>query len=573
MHSTVVGSLLLGAFSASDASHFWCHQSEDGSCKSPVEDRFSQDEMREYVREVSSMPRHASSDVVDASTIQNKVLAGYQGWAGARSTWDHWSNNGAAPDASSSNEHFEMVPQMGEYPSGALHDTSFKYKNGTVVKLYENAKDGVVDLHFKWMKEYGMDGVLIQRFISECTSAGKSLTQRNSILEQMDVAASKHGRVYAMMWDMSGASSQWDTDIKNDWNTYVKKYTSSQQYLKENGRPVVCIFGIGLTSRSQATPSSSLALIKWLQNEGLYVIGSGPYYWRAGGHDAASGFNEVHAAFDAIMPWAVGRYNNVNDFNNAISTVHADAETTSSRNQGYAPIAYAGYSYRDSNKINYIKRNAGQFFKAQIDSHLKTPGVTFYYIAMFDEVQEGTAIYKFAANDLESAVGRTFVTASIDGVDCPGDLYLNMAGQYAAAAKGGPHPSPVPTPSPKPSPTPSGYDTLAVGDTLSSGDKLVSASGNVRLEMQAADGNLVLYSSGNAIWSSGSSGHAGAQLRLQGDGNLVLRDGSTALWSSGIVSGAARVQLQDDCNLVTTDASGTELWSLGTTCSQTVLTV
>jgi len=112
------------------------------------------------------------------------------------------------------------------------------------------------------------------------------------------------------------------------------------------------------------------------------------------------------------------------------------------------------------------------------------------------------------------------------------------------------------------------YDTLAVGNTLSSGDKLVSASGNVRLEMQAADGNLVLYSSGNSIWSSESMGHAGAELRLQGDGNLVLRDGSTALWSSGSASGAARVQLQDDCNLVTTDASGTELWSLGTTCSQ-----
>merc|ERR1719446_812035 len=197
------------------------------------------------------MPRpESSSQTVDASTIRNKVLAGYQGWAGARSTWDHWSNDGHAPDPSRKNEHFEMVPKVDELPSGALTDTNFKHNgDGSTVQLYENAHDGVVDKHFEWMKEYGLDGVLLQRFISECATPGKSLTQRNTILEQMDVAAEKHGRVYAMMWDMSGAQSSWDTDIKNDWSMYVKQYTSHQQYLKEDGKPVVVIYGLGLTDR------------------------------------------------------------------------------------------------------------------------------------------------------------------------------------------------------------------------------------------------------------------------------------------------------------------------------------
>jgi len=561
---------LFGALVSANGSNFWCHKTADGLCEDNGEDHFTEQALRDFVDRVSSMPRPASTGTVDASTIKNKVLAGYQGWAGARSEWDHWAKGGGAPDPALGNEHFEMVPSVNEYPSGSLHDTKFKHNgDGSVVKLYENAAEGVVDLHFKWMKEYGMDGVLLQRFISECTKPGKSLTQRNTILQQMDAAASAHGRVYAMMWDMSGAASSWDTDIKNDWKTYVKQYASSQQYLKENGRPVVCIFGIGLSTRSEATPSKSLSLIRWLQSEGLYVIGSGPYYWRTSEHDAASGFDEVHAAFDAIMPWAVGRYNTISDFNNKVSHIEADAALASSRGQGYAPIAYAGYSYRDTNKINKIKRNAGTFFQAQIDSHLKTPGTTFYYIAMWDEVQEGTAIYKFAANHAQSAAGRDFVTADIDGVSCPGDHYITMAAQYAARARETPTPSPAPSP-----PAPSGQDALAVGEKLASGDKLVSAGGVAQLSMQSSDGNLVLRAGDAHVWSSHTYGHPGAELRFQkSDGNLVLYDGSSALWSSGKALGAATVQLTDSCDLVTKDSSGSVLWSLGTSCSGVELTV
>ena len=96
--------------------------------------------------------------------------------------------------------------------------------NGSPVKLFVNAAGGVVDLHFQWMQTYGLDGVLIQRFVTEVNSPGTALDQRNKILQQMDAAASKHGRAYAMMWDMSGGSNQWDTNIKDDYNNYVKKH-------------------------------------------------------------------------------------------------------------------------------------------------------------------------------------------------------------------------------------------------------------------------------------------------------------------------------------------------------------
>eukprot|EP00900_Chrysochromulina_parva_P010348 jgi/Chrpa1/19314/Chrysochromulina_OHIO_Genome00024131-RA len=103
------------------------------------------------------------------------------------------------------------------------------------------------------------------------------------------------------------------------------------------------------------------------------------------------------------MPWSVGRYSSALDFSRLGPLVEADAALTQSRGQG--PM----------------------------------------------QVQEGTAIYKFAANDAESAEPgtspqgpRPFVTASIDGVEAPGDLYLTIAGQFAAAARGGPPLPPMP---------------------------------------------------------------------------------------------------------------------------------
>merc|ERR1719468_530466 len=153
-------------------------------------------------------------------------------------------------------------------------------------------------------------------------------------------------------------------------------------------------------------------------------------------------FQDVHAAFDAIMPWSVGRYGSQEDFDQRKAIIELDAQQTSSRGQGYAPIAWAGYSYRDAGKFNQIKRNCGAFFRHQMEFNLNTTGITFHYIAMFDEVQEGTAIFKFAANEDESAEGPPFLTTSIDSpLDSPlravceqGDLYLRLVRNYTIRA-------------------------------------------------------------------------------------------------------------------------------------------
>lgn len=66
---------------------------------------------------------------------------------------------------------FDFFPDTSAYPSECLFDTGFEFANGTTAKLYDNTCAGVVDLHFKWMQQYGIDGVFVQRFYGALSDA------------------------------------------------------------------------------------------------------------------------------------------------------------------------------------------------------------------------------------------------------------------------------------------------------------------------------------------------------------------------------------------------------------------
>jgi hypothetical protein len=79
---------------------------------------------------------------------------------------------------------------------------------------------------------------------------------------------------------------------------------------------------------------------------------------------------------------------------------------------------------------------------------------------------------------------------------------------------------------------PSTCGRLNPGEFLARGESLVSCDGNDVLAHQA-DGNVVSYQEGDAIWDTNTDGDATSTLIMQGDGNLVLYapDGR-ALWAS-----------------------------------------
>lgn len=208
-----------------------------------------------------------------------------------------------------------------------------------------------------------------------------------------------------------------------------------------------------------------------------------------------------------------------------------------------------------------VARNIGRW-KDNV-KHMVESGNSWQLIVSFDEFGEGTGIESTKEWASDSGFGDYLDALHFDSTPTP-----------TPTPTPAPTPSPAPAPSPTPAPTPTGQDIIVSGGRLASGDRLVSAGGNARLSMQASDGNLVLRSGSSHVWASGTTGHPGAELRLSGsDGNLVLYDGLAALWSSGSSRGATSVQLQDDCDLVTRDAFGAVLWSLGTSCSDVVVTV
>ena len=105
---------------------------------------------------------------------------------------------------------------------------------------------------------------------------------------------------------------------------------------------------------------------------------------------------------------------------------------------------------------------------------------------------------------------------------------------------------------------------LASGATMASGTQIRSNS--VRLAMQS-DGNLVLYSlkSGQALWSSNTTGNPGATATMTAAGSLTVTSSTgTTLWSTATTSTGAYANLKDDGNLVLYSATGTVLWNSDT---------
>lgn len=124
---------------------------------------------------------------------------------------------------------------------------------------------------------------------------------------------------------------------------------------------------------------------------------------------------------------------------------------------------------------------------------------------------------------------------------------------FALAGGRAPEPAPVPvTPTPQVLPPlqPNAVAVRAVPATLTSGAQLASPNKQFTVNMQA-DGNLVTYGNGRALWSTGTSGSTGAQLRAQADGNLVLyTSAGKAVWSTNSMgSGATTLAVQNDGDL------------------------
>jgi hypothetical protein len=381
---------------------------------------------------------------VDASTMTGKLLMGYQGWfacpgdGSPSSRWVHWfrSQNPIATDAT-----VDMWPDISELDPDELFSTSMTYPGGAPAKLYSSYNAKTVLRHFKWMRDNHLDGVILQRFSSGVSDAGE-FTRMNKVANNVRAGADAYRRVFALMYDISGhPTNTLVSALTNDWLYLVNtlQITNSSRYLRHNGKPVVAVWGFGFSGR-QDTPQQAQEVINFFKSVGLTVMGGLPTYWRTLNNDAQSdpAWAAVFRSFDIISPWSVGRYGDIAGADNfKLNLIVPDMAEAAANGREYMPVIFPGFSWFNLNAgpLNQIPRNGGTFYWEQA-YNAKLSGCTMIYGAMFDEVDEGTAMYKLAPTANEIPAQGSWVPLNIDGVSLPSDWYLRLADEASKMLRG-----------------------------------------------------------------------------------------------------------------------------------------
>ena len=391
----------------------------------------------------SDFTAHAQKSPI-SNTLAGKVICGYQGWFNCYgdgspvNSWRHWAGGGLHSENKLPGVGyltFEAYPDVTEYKKESLFSTGFDpLGSGHAAQLFSSNKSGAIDLHFSWMQQYGIDGVALQRFLGETKSA-KYKEQRDSVTLQIMHSATKYGRIFYLMYDMSAHDTSF---FQNDVLHIEKelKIFQSANYVHQDGKPVICLWGFGFNHRAQE-PEKSLALINWLKAKGYYVIGGVPTNWLTGTIDSYNNYMEVYRAFDMISPWAVGRFKtNEEACEFKIKHLIPDMEYCKANNIAYQPVVFPGFAWSNWNggTPNQISRNKGNFLWQQV-YNIKSLGISNLYVAMFDEYDEGTAIAKIADSYFAVPTNQYFLTSSADGTYVSSDFYLRLIGKATQTMK------------------------------------------------------------------------------------------------------------------------------------------
>jgi hypothetical protein len=381
---------------------------------------------------------------VDASTLSNKLLMGYQGWFSSTNDgssvnqWKHWSSS-QTPVAT--NLVVDFWPDVSELGSNELFSTGMTLPDGSAAKVYSAYNQATVVRHFKWMKDNHLDGVFLQRFGSELSNS-TLFPFRNQVTVNVRVGAETYGRVFAIMYDISGmASNTLVSTLTNDWLYLVNtlQITNSASYIRHKGKPVVTIWGFGFTDRP-GTPQDAQTVIAFFKSAGCTVMGGVPTYWRTLTSDSQTNaaWAAAYRAFDIISPWSVGRYSTLSQIDSfQVNQIIPDLQDANAHGLDYMPVIFPGFSWHNLNggTLNQTPRNGGTFYWRQAYDAVGA-GCKMLYGAMFDEMNEGTSMLKMVSTTNQLPVGASLVPLNIDGYALPSDWYLQLANQAGKMLRG-----------------------------------------------------------------------------------------------------------------------------------------
>jgi hypothetical protein len=379
---------------------------------------------------------------VDVSTLTGKVMCGYQGWFncegdGAQRGWVHWVKSKGT--LSPQNVKVDLWPDVSELGADERFDTEFHHADGRIAQVFSSYKEATVLRHFQWMRDSGIDGAFVQRFGAGARSPSFQV-QNNTVLAHCREGANRFGRTYALMYDLSGLGAGKIDDVIQDWRQLRTRMRlcDDPAYLHHRGKPVVAVWGVGFNDKRAYTLEECRRFIEILKNDpeigGCAVMLGVPTYWREQKNDAMAdpALHEVIALADIVSPWTVGRYRTPDEAARyAEKQIKPDIAWCGEHHLDYVPVIFPGFSWHNMyGSSNAIPRLRGDFMWSQFRAD-KRAGAGMLYVAMFDEVDEGTAIFK-CTNDVPPESEAPFVT--FEGL--PSDYYLRLVGQGAKMLRG-----------------------------------------------------------------------------------------------------------------------------------------
>jgi glycoprotein endo-alpha-1,2-mannosidase len=369
------------------------------------------------------------------------IMAGYQGWFnaegdGAERGWNHYAKNNVFEPGSCK---IDFWPDVSEYQK--KYKTAFTLANGQPAYVFSSYDENTIDLHFKWMKDYGIDGAFLQRFVTTLKDP-KGKIHYKKIFNSAQKAAQKYDRAICVMYDLSGMKAEDYKIVIEDWKNLINEYKLNnkdiyENYLFHRQKPLVAIWGVGFNDDRKYSYNEVSKIIDFFKSDPIYggcsILMGVPTYWRELKFDT-KGDPELHdliKKIDIVQPWFVGRYNE-ETYPKFEDRIKDDISWCKDNGLDYVPVVYPGFSWknmRPNDPSNAIPRNKGNFLWKQLAGAIES-GADMIYVAMFDEIDEGTAIFKCAYN---VPVGSSQFVPSEKEI--PNDQYLWLTGQAAGMLK------------------------------------------------------------------------------------------------------------------------------------------
>ena len=396
-----------------------------------------------YQQEIKAQTEDSKTSII------GKVLTGYQGWFNSDSDgsgldWKHYKTASGAFEPGEVT--IDFWPDMSEADADEKYNTPFTFNDGSIAPVFSSANTKTVNRHFKWMNDYGIDGVFFQQFASNLKSNSvPAKTNDKKVLDNIITAAkANNDRLVSVMFDLSGANAPANAnmvaDIKTYWEELINEYglndNSNKHLLTYNQKPVVAIWGVGFSREDDYTLDDVQELIDYFKNDPTYggcsVLLGVPRSWRTLNGDAVDNtqLHTIIKSADIVHPWTVGRYNSLASADTHKTIIAADKVWCDAANLLYMPVVFPGFSWQNLKKdqgtsvdLNSIPRLKGDFLWRQFYNAIDE-GAETLYVAMFDEMDEGTCIFKVDNNPPSSNLTQF---TNYEGL--PSDYYLWLTGE------------------------------------------------------------------------------------------------------------------------------------------------